>query len=199
MLRKQRRGRRDGGREQDGGRRKEARRKGEKQGRRGVTHISWIMPLPLPSPFLDKRGPATVVTLPHRKGQTDASLNQAGTASGMPKSCMYFYWLVPQTTPARNKYTQKFRLFVNPKPLNHLHLLLVILRVTSQIKNSWKCSFNLRGCHSRCLAVLWGNGSFEVMACGAFLGWGKGDRKCWEQKELIKQYLYLCYLSSPFL
>ena len=165
MLRKQRRGRRDGGR------RKEARRKGEKQGGRVVTHISWIMPLPLPSPFLDKRGPATVVTLPHRKGQTDASLNQAGTASGMPKSCMYFYWLVPQTTPARNIYTQKFHLFVNPKPLNHLHLLLVILRVTSQIKNSWKCSFNLRGCHSvfSCAVgewFFWSDGLWSIPGLG---------------------------------
>lgn len=32
-------------------------------------------------------------------------------------------------------------------------------------------------------------GSFEAMAYGALLCWGKGDKRCGGQEEFIKQYL----------
>lgn len=58
---------------------------------------------------------------------------------------MWIFLLAPPLKPhpvGTNMF--KFPLFINPysKPLSRFHLLLISLRVTSQIKNSLKFSFN---------------------------------------------------------
>lgn len=94
----------------------------------------------------------------------------------------------PQTTPSRNKHIKKFPLFINPysKPLSRFHLLLISLRVTSQIKNSLKFSFN----YAPERLSLWmfisavEAGPFEGTACQTLLRWGKEDKRCGEQKSV---------------
>lgn len=109
----------------------------------------------------------------------------------------------PQTTPSRNKHVKKFPLFINPysTPLSRFHLLLISLRVTSQIKNPFKFSFN--DAPERLSLWMFSSaveaGPFEGTACEALLCWGKRTRGVENRKSPLEKHLRVCYLSVSFI